>query len=348
MRYKLLGRSGVRVSELALGTMTFGTEWGFGVDRDESKKMFDLYAEAGGNFIDTANVYTQGTSERYVGEFIAPDRDHWVLATKYTGSQLDPTDPNMSGNNRKNMRQAVEASLERLGTDYIDLLWVHAWDYTTRVDEVMRGLDDLVRAGKVLYVGISDTPAWVAAQANTLADLKGWTPFTALQLRYSLIDRTAERDLLPMAREFDLAVTPWSVLAAGVLTGKYNRDNPPDVGRAKDKAAKVERNLEIAEAVIEVADEIGCTPSQVAISWVQQQNGVVVPLVGARNSKQLAENLGALDVTLTDEQWNRLAEASDFDLGFPHDMIGPRGRSESFIYGEILGQLDIHRGEMAK
>ncbi|MGD8496449.1 MAG: aldo/keto reductase [Gemmatimonadales bacterium] len=347
MRYKLLGRSGVRVSELALGTMTFGTEWGFGVDRDESKKMFDLYAEAGGNFIDTANVYTQGTSERYVGEFIAPDRDHWVLATKYTGSQLGPSDPNMSGNNRKNMRQAVEASLERLGTDYIDLLWVHAWDYTTRVDEVMRGLDDLVRAGKVLYVGISDTPAWVAAQANTMADLKGWTPFTALQLRYSLIDRTAERDLLPMAREFDLAVTPWSVLAAGVLTGKYNRDNPPDVGRAKDKAAKVERNLEIAEAVIEVADEIGCTPSQVAISWVQQQSGVVVPLVGARNSEQLDENLGALDVTLTDEQWDRLAEASDFDLGFPHDMIGPRGRSESFIYGECLGQLDIHRGEMA-
>lgn len=347
MKYRLLGRSGVRVSELALGTMTFGTEWGFGVDRDESKKMFDMYGEAGGNFLDTANVYTQGTSERYLGEFIAPDRDHWVLATKYTGAQLGPDDPNMSGNHRKNMRQAVEASLERLDTEYVDLLWVHAWDYTTRVDEVMRGLDDLVRAGKVLYVGISDTPAWVAAQANTLAELKGWTPFTALQLRYSLIDRAAERDLLPMAREFDLAVTPWSVLAAGVLTGKYNRENPPEEGRAKDKAATVERNLEIAEEVIAVADEIGCTPSQVAISWVQQQDGVIVPLVGARNSEQLAENLGALDVTLTDDQWTRLADASDFDLGFPHDMIGPRGGSESFIYGECLDQLDIHRGEMA-
>lgn len=347
MRYKLLGRSGVRVSELALGTMTFGTEWGFGVDRDESKKMFDAFGEAGGNFIDTANVYTQGTSERYVGEFIAADRDHWVLATKYSLAQLNPADPNASGNHKKNMRQSVEASLERLDTDYIDLLWVHAWDYTARVDEVMRGLDELVRAGNVLYVGISDTPAWVAAQANTLAELRGWTPFTALQLRYSLVDRTAERDLLPMAREFDLAVTPWSVLAAGVLTGKYNRDNPPEVGRAKDKAAKVERNLEIAGEVIAVAEEIGGSPSQVAISWAQQQRGVIVPLVGARNSKQLADNLGALDVTLDDDQLARLDDVSAIEPGFPHDMIGPNGSGVSYIYGEYLEELDVHRGELA-
>ena len=181
--------------------------------------MFDTYAEAGGNFLDTANIYAMGTSERFVGEFIASDREHWVVATKYSLAQLRPDDPNGSGNHRKNMVHSVEASLQRLDTDVIDLFWVHAWDFTTRADEVMRGLDDLIRAGKVMYVGVSDTPAWVVAQANTLAELRGWSPFVALQLRYSLIDRAAERDLLPMAREFDLAVTPWSVIAAASCPG---------------------------------------------------------------------------------------------------------------------------------
>lgn len=347
MRYRLLGRSGVRVSELALGTMSFGTDWGWGADEQESRRMFDAFANAGGNFLDTANVYTQGTSERYLGDFIASDRDHWVVATKYTLAQLDPSDPNASGNHRKNMQQAVEASLDRLDTAYIDLLWVHAWDYLTRVDEVLRGLDDLVRSGAVLYVGISDTPAWVVSQANTMADLRGWTPFTALQLRYSLIDRTAERDLLPMAREFDLAVTPWSVLAAGVLTGKYNRDDPPETGRAKEGAATVERNLEIAEVVIEVADEIGCSPAQAAIAWARQQRGVIIPLIGANNVKQLEDNLGAVDVTLDDGQLTRLDEASATDPGFPHNMIGPDGSGKSYIYGEYLEKLDVHRGELA-
>jgi len=347
MRYRLLGRSGVRVSELALGTMSFGTDWGWGADQRESRRMFDAYANAGGNFLDTANVYTQGTSERFVGDFIASDRDHWVVATKYTLAQLDPKDPNASGNHRKNMHQAVEASLDRLDTSYIDLLWVHMWDYLTRVDEVMRGLDDLVRSGAVLYVGISDTPAWVVSQANTMADLRGWTPFTALQLRYSLIDRAAERDLLPMAREFDLAVTPWSVLGAGVLTGKYNRADPPETGRAKEGAATVERNLEIAEVVIEVADEIGCSPAQAAIAWARQQRGVVVPLVGASNAKQLADNLGAADVKLDDDQLKRLDQASAIPLGFPHDFIGRHGSASQYIYGEYLDALDVHRGELA-
>ena len=345
MRYKLLGRSGLRVSELALGAMTFGTEWGFGVGKEESRRMFDAFADAGGNFLDTANAYTEGTSEKYVGEFIASDREHWVVATKYTMATR-PGDPNFVGNHRKNMMQSVEASLKRLNTGYIDLYWVHAWDFLTSVEEVMRGLDDLVRQGKVLYVGVSDTPAWRVSQANALADLRGWSPFVALQIRYSLIDRTAERELLPMARALDLAVTPWSVIGAGVLSGKYNRDAKPEEGRAKEGAATIPRNLEIASEVIAVAEELGCTPTQVAISWVQQGRGVIVPLVGARNLEQLSENLGALEVTLSEDHLTRLEKVSAMEMGFPHDFIGPDGTGSEFIYGGTLDRLDVHRGEL--
>jgi aryl-alcohol dehydrogenase-like predicted oxidoreductase len=212
--------------------MTFGEDWGWGASKEESKRIFDTYAEAGGNFIDTANRYTEGTSETYIGDFISADRDHFVLATKYT-LFTRKGDPNFSGNHRKNMIQALEASLKRLATEYVDVYWVHAWDFLTPIDEVMRALDDIVRAGKVLYVGISDTPAWVVSRANMLAEMRGWSSFVGLQIRYSLADRTAERDLLPMARALDLAVTPWSVLGAGVLTGKYLEAGPEDVeGRA--------------------------------------------------------------------------------------------------------------------
>lgn len=341
MQYKLLGRSGLRVSELALGTMTFGEDWGWGASKDESRRIFDAYAEAGGNFIDTAINYTDGTSERFVGEFIASDRDHFVVATKYTlGTR--PGDPNFSGNHRKNMMQAVDASLQRLGTDHLDLYWVHVWDFTTPVEEVMRGLDDLVRQGKVLYVGISDTPAWIVSRANTLADFRGWSPFAGLQLRYSLIDRTAERELLPMARALDLGVTAWSVLGAGMLTGKYNRENPPEEGRIAARAASKERGLSIAEAVIAVADEIGCTPSQVAIAWVRQQPGVLIPLLGARTLSQLEDNLGALGVTLSAEQLARLGDVSDIDLGFPHEFQRQR-HIRDLAFSGTYDQIDHHR-----
>ena len=341
MRYRLLGRSGLRVSELALGTMTFGEEWGWGASKQESKRMFDAYAGAGGNFLDTANRYTEGTSERFVGDFIAADRDHWVVATKYTlWTRRD--DPNFSGNHRKNMIQACEASLERLGTDYIDLYWVHAWDFTTPIEEVMRGLDDLVSAGKVLYVGISDTPAWIVSRANTIADFRGWSPFVGLQIRYSLIDRTAEADLLPMARALDLAVTPWSVLGAGVLTGKYSRGNQPEEGRAKAGAATRERNLEIAESVVSIAEEIGCKPSQVAIAWVRQQDGVVIPLIGARNLPQLTDNLGALEVRLSDDQLATLDDVSRIDLGFPHNFTTDPNILD-MVSGGSWERLDNHR-----
>jgi aryl-alcohol dehydrogenase-like predicted oxidoreductase len=341
MRYHLLGRSGLRVSELALGTMTFGPDWGWGADRDTSKAIFDAYAEAGGNFIDTANRYTEGTSEEYVGDFIAADRDHFVVATKYTLYDREG-DPNFAGNHRKNMRRSVEASLRRLDTEYLDLLWVHAWDFTTPLDELMRGLDDLVRQGKVLYVGISDTPAWVVSQANMLADLRGWTPFSALQLRYSLIDRTAERDLLPMARSLDLAVTPWSVLGAGVLTGKYNRDDPPEDGRAAGGAATVDRNLAIAEAVIDVAETIGATPSQVALRWAMQRPGLILPLVGARTEDQIHDNLGALDVELSDDHMDTLNEGSAIDLGFPHDFL-QQDAIRNVVSGGTYDQIVNHR-----
>jgi aryl-alcohol dehydrogenase-like predicted oxidoreductase len=340
MRYKLLGRSGLRVSELALGTMTFGLEWGWGASKEESRRIFDAYVAAGGNFIGTANRYTEGTSERFVGEFIAPDRERFVVATKYTlFNRRD--DPSASGNSRKNMVQSLEASLKRLGTDYVDLFWVHAWDFMTPVEEVMRGLDDLVAAGKVLYVGISDTPAWVVAQANTLADLRGWSRFVGLQIRYSLADRAAERDLLPMARALDIAVTPWSVLGAGVLTGKYKRGDAGTGGRAA-RWDKADRDLAIAAEVAAVADEIGRVPSQVAINWVRQQPGVIIPLIGAKTVAQLNDNLGCLDFVLTAEQMQRLSAASKIELGFPHDFLAS-DEVRDLVTGGIDGKLDNHR-----
>lgn len=342
MRYRLLGRSGLRVSELSLGTMTFGPEWGWGATAEESRRMFDLYAEAGGNFIDTANRYTEGTSEKIVGDCVAADRDHWVVATKYTLFSRKG-DPNFSGNHRKNLVQSLSASLKRLRLEYVDLLWVHAWDFTVGVDEVMRGLDDVVRQGKVLYLGISDTPAWIASQANMLADLRGWTPFTAYQLRYSLIDRTAEREMLPMARALDLAVTPWSVLGAGVLSGKYNAENSSATGRAREGAAKVERNRRIAQVVTDIATELGCAPTQIAIRWAMQQPGVVIPILGARSADQLKDNLGAVNIALGDDHLRRLNEVSAIEPGFPHDFLAT-GAIRDLIYGGTQSQLSIHRG----
>ena len=339
MRYKLLGKSGLRVSEMALGTMTFGEDWGWGASKEESKKIFDSFAEAGGNFIDTANRYTEGTSERYVGEFIAADRDYFVLATKYTLFD-NRNNPNASGNHRKNMVRSLEASLQRLKTDYIDVFWLHAWDFTTPVEEVMQSLDNLVRAGKILYVGISDTPAWVVSQANTLAALRGWTPFIGLQTQYSLVERTPERDLLPMARAFDMSVTAWGALGSGVLTGKYNQPDQDAEGRAAQWGAISPHNLTIAQKVVDIAAEIGCNPSHVALSWVRQQPGSLIPLIGARKVAQLEDNLGCLNVTLTDEQMDQLNDVSRIDLGFPHDFLSTN-EIKDIVYGGMRDQIDM-------
>jgi aryl-alcohol dehydrogenase-like predicted oxidoreductase len=340
MRYKLFGRSGLRVSEMALGTMTFGEDWGWGATKDEARRIFEAYAEAGGNFIDTANNYTGGTSERFVGEFIASDRQHFVVATKYTLSARNG-DPNFSGNHRKNMQQALEASLRRLNTDYVDIYWLHAWDFLTPLEEILRAFDDLVRQGKVLYIGISDTPAWIVSMANTLADLRGWTRFTGLQIRYSLADRAAERDLLPMARALGLAVTPWSILGAGVLTGKYNERREGVQGRAANWSIS-EQVLNIAREVSAVAQAIGASASQVAIAWLRQQRGVIIPLLGARNVEQLKDNLGALKVTLEADHLARLEAVSRIELGFPHDFLAS-SEVQHLIYGGTGDQIDAPR-----
>jgi aryl-alcohol dehydrogenase-like predicted oxidoreductase len=318
MKYRLMGKSGLRVSELALGAMTFGAkEWG--VDKAESRRVYDGFREAGGNFIDTANVYSEGRSESFLGEFMQGDRQRIVLATKYTG-QTRGRDVNAAGNNRKNMMDSVHASLTRLATDYIDLYWVHARDFMTPIEEVMRALDDLVRQGKVLYVGISDTPAWEVSRANMLAELRGWSPFIGLQIRYSLLDRAVERELLPMAKALDLTVTPWDTLGSGILTGKYNRD-AGTTGRATIRGSVKDRQLAIAGEVVKVAEELGRTPAQVALAWVRQGSGVIVPLVGARTREQLDDNLQCLEVELSPETKARLDEASHIQLGFPHDFL---------------------------
>jgi aryl-alcohol dehydrogenase-like predicted oxidoreductase len=342
MRYLLLGPSGLRVSELCLGTMSFGDAWGFGADEKGSHRILDAFAEAGGNFVDTANSYHEGQSEEIVGSYLGPGRDRWVVATKYTLA-MRPGDPNAAGNSRKNLRSSVEASLRRLRTDYLDLLWVHAWDYTTPVEEVMRGLDDLVSAGKVNHVALSDAPAWVASAANTLATLRGWSPLVALQAEYSLLERTAERELLPVAEAFGLSLCAWGPMGAGVLTGKYTRGpttSPADSRRAPANQARLTgRNLRIAREVDLVADELGATSAQVAVAWLRQRDRRVIPILGARKLEQFQDVLGSLEVGLAAEHVARLDEVSRIELGFPYELLG--GPGGQMVYGDLEPQIDL-------
>ena len=329
--YRLLGRSGLRVSPLALGTMTFGTDWGWGTEEDEARRIFDAYVDQGGNFIDTANSYTGGSSERLLGKFASTKRDRLVISTKFTMSTREG-DPNSGGNHRKSMVRSVEDSLKRLRTDYIDLLYLHLWDGTTPVEEILRGMDDLVRQGKVLYLGVSDIPAWQVSRMQAIADLRGFAPLIALQSEYNLAERTPERDLIPMAREMGLGVVPWSPLANGVLTGKYSRadlankaDHATVTGTRKSVATGYgslnERALDIADVVLAVARESGYSAARVALAWTLRTDGVTASLVGARTAQQLEDNLGALSVELSDNQWARLEQASAISLGFPHEML---------------------------
>ena len=335
MRYQLLGNTGMRVSQLCLGTMTFGEDWGWGADKTVSRQMWDDFADAGGNFVDTANGYTAGTSEKYVGEFIQTERDRWVVATKFSFPDVifDPNynnHVNAGGNSRKNMMRSVEGSLKRLNTDHIDLLYIHAWDFSTPMEEVMRGLDDLVRAGKVLYVAVSDAPAWIVSRANEYAKLRELSPFVGLQIEYSLIERTPERDLIPMAQTLGLTVLPWSPLGGSLLSGKY-ADAKPGEKTSRDQEVSAQQ-IEIAQTLHQVAREIGCSDAQLALAWLLAKN--TIPIIGARKAAQFHDNLACLDVEISPDAMAKLNEVSHVELGFPHDFLN---RMRPMLYG---GQLE--------
>jgi len=341
MNYRLLGKSGLRVSEISLGTMTFGEDWGWGSSKDEARKIYDAYREAGGNFIDTANIYTKGTSETFLGEFMREHRQSVVLATKYTNA-LPGQDANAAGNQRKSMVQALEASLRRLKTDYIDFYWLHNWDRLTPAEEVMRAFDDLVRQGKVLYIGISDAPAWWVAQANTLAELRGWTQFIGLQIEYSLAERTVERELVPMAKALNIGLVAWSPLAGGLLSGKYHSGAGKD-GRFSQEMGKAfqrtgDRPDRIVAAVQRVSQQVGRSPAQVALAWLRYRDILVIPIIGARRMDQLRDNLTSLELNLTAEQVSALNEASAIEMGFPQDFYD-KELVKTFAYGGLRDKI---------
>ncbi len=352
MNYQLLGRSGLRVSDLCLGTMTFGEDWGWGSSKDEARKIYDAYRTAGGNFLDTANVYTNGSSEKLVGEFVAGHREEVVIATKYTNAVSvlagkPGTDANAGGNHRKSMVQSVETSLRRLGTDYIDLYWQHIWDGITPVEEVMRAFDDLVRAGKVLYVGISDAPAWVVAKSNTLAELRGWTRYVGLQIEYSLLERTVERELLPMAEDQEMTILAWGPLRSGQLTGKYLPENTKqseaEGARMHSAMMKSFRTLDdssdaTVREVVAVGQELGVPPAQVALAWLRARPVPTIPIIGASKLHQVEDNLASVNVTLSAEQLARLDQASAVPLGFPHDFLTAPA-AQALVFGGMRDRI---------
>lgn len=345
MRYKLLGKSGLRVSELCLGTMKFGETLGWGASRSDSKKMFDHFTGIGGNFIDTAVNYTDGASEEFLGEFLKGQREHFVIATKYSLTSSDKRDPNSGGNSRKNMRQSIERSLKRLQTDYIDLYYLHMWDYLTPVEEVMRGLDDLVRQGKVLYIGIADSPSWIAAEANMLAELRGWSCFVGVQAPYSLINRAVEWALLPMAKHWKMAVMPWGMLESGILANKYVRE-PIELNQGERKIQELdERKTNIIAEVQKISAESGRSMAQVAINWVRQQQkkALMIPILGARSLVYLEDNLACLEWKLSEDQLERLDKASRIELGFPDNFL----EGNQYIFGDTFDKIDNHRNRVS-
>lgn len=344
MQYKTLGRkSGVRVSELALGTGNFGTGWGHGAEPNEAKKIFDIYVNAGGNFIDTANTYQSGQSETLLGDFIALDRDHFVLATKYTNGTDSKARISEKGNNRKNMVHSLEESLKRLKTDHIDLYWAHISDGMTPMEEIMRGFDDLVRSGKILYAGLSNFPAWRIARADMMAELNHWAPIVAIQTEYSLAERSADRELIPMAEALGLAITAWSPLGGGFLTGKYRKETQgtrlSNLG-VLVHTEKTEKETQLIDTLLDIAAVTHASATHVAIAWLLHKASLsttaLIPILGSRTAAQLEATLGALDVKLNQEQVDRLDAASSIQLGVPHEQINGAVKS-------LSGGHDINR-----
>jgi aryl-alcohol dehydrogenase-like predicted oxidoreductase len=319
--YITLGRSGLRVSPFCLGAMTFGEDLGWGASPAESKSMMALYLDRGGNFIDTANIYTNGHSEKIVGDFFATSparRDRAVIGTKFYCNLFDG-DPNGGGAGRKALMQQAEASLRRLRTDYIDIYWLHMWDRATPIEETLRGLEDLVTSGKVRYIGLSDLPAWKVSEAQMVAHFRGWSPIIALQLEYSLLERSVEGELIPMARAMNIGIMPWGPLKSGFLSGKFSRDNtaPNDSSRTSLVGLPSEVDHIVIDAVRALAAAIGVSPATVALAWVRSRPGVSSTLIGARRLDQLTTNLAALDLTLSAEQIATLDAVSKPVLGFP-------------------------------
>jgi aryl-alcohol dehydrogenase-like predicted oxidoreductase len=339
MSYRPFGDTGLRVSRLFLGAMTFGNQGGVGAPFEECRRMVDAYSDAGGNVIDTAINYRGGASEEILGELLADRRDRFVLATKFTVTR-DGTDPNAGGSHRKNLRLSLETSLRRLQTDHVDIYWVHIHDRHTPIDETLRALDDAVRAGKILYIGISDTPAWIVARAQTLAELRGWTAFAGLQVEYSLLQRDIERDLLPMAEAFGMSVAAWSPLGGGVLSGKFTAESAPAAGTRIAADSIPEHNLSVARAVDAVAAELGTTPAAVALAWTMHRSPVIHPMIGARTLEQLNDNLGAVNVELADDAFAKLEAAAPFTAGFPNDFIDS---TRAWVFGEADARVEVRR-----
>ncbi len=347
MRYKLFGRgTGLRVSEFVLGCGLFGTRWGYGAEAPDAKRMLHAYLDAGGNFIDTADAYQLGESEALLGGFLEGRRNDVVLATKFTASSVAQPSLTAVGNSRRVMIDAVEASLKRLKTDRIDLLWVHMPDGVTSTDEIMRGLNDLVRSGKVVYVGLSDFPAWRVARAATIAELRGWAPLVGIQIEYSLVERTSDRELLPMAQALGLGIAGWSPLGGGLLTGKYRRG---EGGRKETFQRLIHseddlRKTATLDTVLDIAKERGITPAQLALAWATSRG--VVPILGPRTVDQLNDTLGAAGLDLTPDEINRLDEASRIPLGFPFDMLAEDAQRIK-LAGGVPDRVEIPREPVA-
>jgi aryl-alcohol dehydrogenase-like predicted oxidoreductase len=340
MRYRLLGRSGLRVSRMALGTMTFGVGAEWSRSEAESRAVFDAFVDGGGNFVDTANMYMGGESEKMLGKFVASDRDRFVVATKYTNAVPGAHDPNAAGMHRKSLTKSLDASLKRLGLEYIDLYFVHWWDFTTPVEEVHRALDDAISEGKILHIGLSDVPAWVVSRAQAFSDLRGLAPIAAMQLEYSLVQRSIEREHLPLASAHNIGVTAWSPLAGGILTGKYTSEKNDSAKRMDSMQLQPldDRNRRIAEAVDSVAKKIGVRQSQVALAWIMSRG--VIPIVGATGPDQMRENLAAVYLMLDPDTLAELDAVSAFDAGHPYSML-EWDMPMALGYGGMFDDIDI-------